>query len=1319
MRTLQSGPWPPFQHFTNMTDQQRSSSAPGGVDVDAELAQLLREQEQFLQRQERPAASVSRSRPGGVKASPQEQQQHEQQPPESGPQVLGRVVERDVVRLELQGAAVAPIHREATGFPAVRRREAGQSLFGKRRRQAGTAPTTSASIAGARKPKEKELEPVDQEHRDIDAANRARLQEMTPAEILEAQQELLRSLDPELVAKLKGRRTRGSASKTNSVKATTDKKKTVVVAGQAVVTPAEQEAAALEQKQQLSRDLSSIQTEEELQAQTQLLPPEERAKLDWTKPTTQRKAGKDPSAKKKLPRPVGAAPTLERFDLNGQVLHATDAEVPTHSGLFHHGEDPEAAGYTMLELLHLARSSVSSQRAMALTVVAKILRRRQQGASIEVSPRVLPRDLAITLRIALDDQNYTALSAGVSALHAFLVPQSAQTARLPVELSHGTVILPSKVHLHRNQAADQGLEGVNQAEESEDVVYIDASEADDGSSISDEDLAALDPVQALLHMDLPTRLRFIMESVQLPDQDATEKMLELLLVVARHSPRGAQAIGSNARLMKLLQAQYIENDQVLSFQSGNSRALKLTLKALELVRALCQGERSVASILITNGVIQSTKGFLALTESPVDAEDEEAAGLFSQIQVESLRIWRVLLGYGLDFHCFAYLFPVLSNFVQQAPAATKASTARSTALFAALEAFCGLGELHEAQHYFPQLGFFLQAAESEAIRGLRGFLVSSGAEEELVLVATALRFLSASSALATKFGLEAARILNVWELLQSRDVAQKLLPLLTTADTKRELLIAIVRLQFAIVNADLLGDDVDDVEVRMTLARHVQTPLLNAASCAVSASSSTFSSTSIQACELLELLGTIIASPSSVYTECIREVYTQTLRLVQRLGPGGEFWLGRLFSAVLFHPKVLHALGMFTEEADALRMSHVLVPVYQALVSSSINQEAHEQQLLGGSSAIRKTSYHLRLPQEEQEYVCSNLPLPSFWLYAPLSRSVYTNTKTDVDPSKAQSDEMTLIVSATCRFVFAFEQSMAPKLTSGPTLKPEDKLFHLFHVFFAGSDVLFDEHVDLALRQLLPTLVAPMLQPSKPSRSLYDGLLRNLQRFQQLESEPEAKSESEAKLKPAFSSADQQVLTFVEKLVAEFTASSYGNPHFAKCIALLVTRDFPLALRKFVWKELQDCRLLHVLEPFDESVSELLARCSQGGLPPFSDPQLLRLMTQATCQQQVTPTRGVFAYTLAVQYLVSFLFSDVDGVMSFERQQLAQTLAATAPSTLWSHLLSYDGVKNPVLLTEERGIVDIGRVARIRTQAELPADQRLTFEAALALLERS
>ncbi|KAK1930449.1 RNA polymerase II-associated protein 1 [Phytophthora citrophthora] len=1281
-------------------------SEPNGVDMDAELAQLLREQEQFLSQKKKPAATVSRrGAPPKVSAS-----KASESTPDEVPQVLKGVVERQVAPVGQQSFV---FNAKPSGFPAVKRRGPGQSLFGRRRRE---------EKAAAAKQQEKEQEKhLDQESKDIDAANKATLQGMSPQEILEAQQELLKALDPKLIEKLKNRRKSGNTKekKEKNVAPAPAKQATKVVVGKSVVKYEEEEKEQL-QKEEMIKSLAAVKTEEELLEQAKLLPAEERAKLDWTQ-STEKKDGK-PAQHKKIARPVAEDATLERFDLDGKLLEATGAELPVHSGLFHHGDDPDAAGYTLPELLHLARSSVASQRAMALNVVAKILHNRQlqERAGLAVAPRVLPRDMAMTLRIVLDDQNYTALSGGVSALHAFIVPvddedSSADTGCL-WELKHGTVVLPPRVHLHRNGGSMQNNPESNMTKE---VVYIDTAEADDGSSISDEDLAALDPVQALLNMDLGTRLRYILETIQLPDQYATEKMLDILIAVARHSPRAAHEISSNARLIRLLQKQYIENEQVLTFQEDNIRSLQLSLKALGLVRALCQGQRSVAAALIASGLIQSTKGFLALKEVPSGDVDDQAAALFGRMQVESLRIWRILLGYGLDFHCFSYLFPALSSYTQTA---TTASSERNSALFAALEAFCGLGSVHEAQHYFNQLGFFLDAAKDEIVRSISSLLNSPNVRDtKTVLVSTALRFLAAASAHATKYNLDTASLVEVLKLVQSHEVTRTLLLSLNDTEAKRDLLLSIVRFHQQILANNLLPDVMDDEEVAQTFSRQVKTPLLTAATCAVASSSTKFSSNLIQACELTILLGSLIAAGQSDVAhfdaDFVQDVYHQALILVERLGAGGEYLTARLFANILFHQSTLQLLGIFSEEADATRMSRVLTPIYQALVNATHEQEAHSAQVFTGISSVNKFSYHLRLPQEEQNYIPSNLPLPSFWMVSPLSRIEYRSAgEAEVDPTRAQSDEMKLIVSATCRFVFEFER-LAPSLTSIPSiaeLRPEDKLFHLIHVFFAGSDVLFDDHVDAALRQLLPTLVKPILRSSADSRLLYEGIVRNLKRIQRLESGEEAEPPVNSSV--SFSSDEQQVLTFVEKLLAEFTSSSFGNSHFAQCVTLLLTRDFPLELRKFVWKELQESHLLHTLAPFEVASPELFKRCIQGGIAP--DAKLLESMQQAVCKQQVSPTRGAFVYTLAVHHLVGYLFEGDSNTLSFARQHFAQILVTEAATTLWGHLLSYDTSSGPSL-TEEHGTVRPERVAKLRTQATFSSDQLLAFDAVVSLLESS
>lgn len=1359
------------------------------VDLDEELALLLQEQEQFMRQSKAPAAKVMR-RSGGAPAvasssagkTAAKVDEDKQQEPAVAP-IVGRVVERDVVRLDLASARVAPlVRREATGFPSVRRR--GESLFGKRQKQATSIslPAKAQPAAAVKIPKSGD--PVDQERRDIDAANTARLSEMSPDEIREAQQELLRSLDPALVKKLRNRSR--SSAKRDASGSTARPLGNPVLAGASVVeaSPDEEKpfAAAAATTSTASAeadapdiDLSKITTEEQLQASAQLLPPEERAKHEWMQsvPNTQQQQ-KSSATSKRTAQQLAEPATLERFDFDGRELSSeTSGDVPVHSGLFHHGDEPEAPGYTMPELLHLARSSVASQRAMALTVIAKVLTNRQiqeREHPMSVVPKVLPRELPVTLRISLDDQNYTALGAGVSALHAFLAPVSwsseCELTTHRFELAFGTVLPPPRVHLHENVGSDGDGSGHGHKDSwmQREVIYIDDAPDEDGAAINDEDMAAMDPVQALLHMDIGTRFRFILDTIQLPDQDASEKMLDILVAIARHSPKGAREIATNARLIKVLQQKFIENEDVLTLtdaeadgDESDNRALRLTLKALVLVRSMCQGERAAASVLMSNGVIQSTKGFLALKG---DAGGNERCELFGQIQIESLRVWRVLLGYALDFHCFAYLFPLLSGFAgvdlvsqstnnSEESANNSGSLARAAvpALFAALEAFSGLASVHEAQHYFNQLSFFINMA-ADRLKEVTGDVKETSkvlSSEQVVTVSTALRFLSAASKLATKFHLETrgfARAVGAVDALVTSAVATDSLVLSLEG---RDLLLAIAIFHRDIIQADLLGDDLDEEEASLSFFKRMHRKLLAAAAEVAKTSSP---ASTIQACALVVTVANMATRAESlngsgavVDAKFTAELYAQGLTLVERLSGGLEFWVSQLFTKLLFHRGVLRALGLFRDEADATALSNVLVPIYLALVNSTRDQEDHSARHFAAYLAVDsvsasallprdKTSCNLRMPKYEQEYVSNNLPLPSYWMYCPFSRMEYANggassggssrNSADPTPSRAQSDEMKLIVSAACRFLYQFEtqwhhQSAASSTTAN--LNDEDKLFHLLHVFFAGSDVLFDEHVDAALDQLLAAFVAPVMadRTSQPRR-LYDGMVRNLKRFQHLEG-----AEDDATLSSAGSSAratfttdEQLVMTFAEKLVAEFASTSYANTHFARSVTLFMAADFPLAIRKWVWKELYDLRLLHALAPFSCAKDEgaaVFCRCALG--TKHGDEQLLQLMASAVCQDHVSPERGPFAYALAVQHLAVYLFAGASA-MSAARQTMARELLSASANVMprvWRHLLSCALEAAPGNHQFLRlGDTASERVDRIRAQAALSEAQREQFD---------
>lgn len=106
--------------------------------------------------------------------------------------------------------------------------------------------------------------------------------------------------------------------------------------------------------------------------------PADPSKLAWMAPvpTTDSPADRDSPY---YPHPEIALSAL-RFDFRGRFLSPrVSRSIPSTKGLHNHGEAPEAAGYTIAELAHLARSAVPAQRCIAFQTLGRIMYRLGRG----------------------------------------------------------------------------------------------------------------------------------------------------------------------------------------------------------------------------------------------------------------------------------------------------------------------------------------------------------------------------------------------------------------------------------------------------------------------------------------------------------------------------------------------------------------------------------------------------------------------------------------------------------------------------------------------------------------------------------------------------------------------------------------------------------------------------------------------------------------------------------------------------------------------------------------------------------------------------
>ncbi|KAI1210090.1 uncharacterized protein F4807DRAFT_69606 [Annulohypoxylon truncatum] len=103
--------------------------------------------------------------------------------------------------------------------------------------------------------------------------------------------------------------------------------------------------------------------------------PADPSKLAWMAPIPTPNSAADydsPYHPSQSSLPVSAL----RFNFRGELLPPRiSRSVPTTKGLHHHGEAPEAAGYTVRELARLCRSAVPGQRCVAYQTLGRILYR--------------------------------------------------------------------------------------------------------------------------------------------------------------------------------------------------------------------------------------------------------------------------------------------------------------------------------------------------------------------------------------------------------------------------------------------------------------------------------------------------------------------------------------------------------------------------------------------------------------------------------------------------------------------------------------------------------------------------------------------------------------------------------------------------------------------------------------------------------------------------------------------------------------------------------------------------------------------------------
>ncbi|KAL1884136.1 hypothetical protein VTK73DRAFT_6805 [Phialemonium thermophilum] len=332
-----------------------------------------------------------------------------------------------------------PEHKKRSRVSAFKQRRSAVNGGDAGKQDNGKEPQLERAVVSSRRdgPSEKSTQPKPQVEKErIDEENKARIASMSREEIEEARQELLNELDPSLLQMLMRRANIDDTRASSVFQEDSREQKSNAPMGPSVEDHDEDESAKDQPKrsspvskaapkkvtfdedaappeppsglfplasQQNSSDASFKHHRENgtthfpappqvpdldpsdpdflAKLHSKFFPnlPADPSKLAWMAPIPTPDSAADqesPYYPAQSSLPVSAL----RFDFRGALLPPRLSRVvPTSKGLHHHGEAPEAAGYTILELARLARSAVPGQRCIAFQTLGRILYRLGKG----------------------------------------------------------------------------------------------------------------------------------------------------------------------------------------------------------------------------------------------------------------------------------------------------------------------------------------------------------------------------------------------------------------------------------------------------------------------------------------------------------------------------------------------------------------------------------------------------------------------------------------------------------------------------------------------------------------------------------------------------------------------------------------------------------------------------------------------------------------------------------------------------------------------------------------------------------------------------
>ncbi|CAF3655986.1 unnamed protein product [Adineta steineri] len=356
----------------------------------------------------------------------------------------------------------------------------------------------------------------------------------------------------------------------------------------------------------------------------------EHEKLEWMKDLPK------PSIQRTIDE-TNAEGVPARFDFKGNLMSRT-ADIPVTAALHHHGEEPEAAGYTLDELFHLSRSTVLQQRVIALQTLSNIIRQAHTGIydrdlQLPLIPKLIEAGILFLIRWAMDEQIESVYMVAIECLANLIAPRKdeeilSQTNHWPCGYYEPLLTPPD----------------------------IDLGEKKSESDLTDIEILEQDLIKCLFRMNVLKRLVYLFDRMKLlPSSTITipvKHSFHILIRMARHSMTCANQIFEERQLMDFIIREFIPEISVPT-EEGHVYE-HLLPEALKFCRVLASHGSTLAFNLIDRYELNKR-----LRNHLVTAVNLSSSLQDNQTLPELLSLWRVFILQGHMANEFGSLMPTV------------------------------------------------------------------------------------------------------------------------------------------------------------------------------------------------------------------------------------------------------------------------------------------------------------------------------------------------------------------------------------------------------------------------------------------------------------------------------------------------------------------------------------------------------------------------------------------------------------------------------------------------------------------------------------